>query len=394
MKKALTFICLSVLATASFAQKPLNFFVSQDVSYDDNIYLAASSYENQAFKNSGVKKESSIISSTAAGFDYYAGIPDTGLALALNGKAAYNAYTKDSSTNNFTGASAAASLANDIFSVSDSFMYTEDPANSAITDRAKRINNTADFSIKTSADNPIGIGLLANDSLDNYLDDQYKSLSRNKVSGGARLYYNISSKTNVFAEYVYSAISYNESSSDTKESKNNSAALGASGELASTITGSAKVSYDKRSYDKDIVGAETDKSLMGYNVSLTWEPTTQNSITLAGERKLEEADLWLSRYYVSTGVNLTLAQKIFDAFAASVTVGYENMAYPEANPAGKPYAGSKRSDDLVYVRPALDYAFQQWLSAGVWYQYRDRSSNQNDFEYASNKAGAYIKVMF
>ena len=86
-------------------------------------------------------------------------------------------------------------------------------------------------------------------------------------------------------------------------------------------------------------------------------------------------------------------QKIYDKLEASLTTGYENMAYPEPTAPLGTSDFSERKDNIVKVRPALDYKFQQWLSAGIWYQYKSRSSNQ-DFDYDSNKAGAYLKVMF
>ena len=380
MKKLFTAVCLVGLGVSAFAQQPLNLFVSQDISYDDNIYLTKED------------TKSSAVSSTAAGFDYSSKIPGSGLALALNGKAAYNAYTEDSSRNSYFDGRAGLGFGNSIFNVSDIFVYTEDPANSSLTDRAKRIYNGADFTIKTSANKPIGIGLSASDALDKYIDDEFKQLSRNRVNGGVQLYYNISPKTNVFGEYVYSATSYNDN--EANDSKSGTAAVGIDGQIAAKVTGRAKVTYESRTYDNELAGAQKDKSVAGYNVSVKWMPSEQNAIILAGERKMEETQFGVNRYYITTGVSLSLMQKIFDKLDASLTVAYEKMAYDEANPSSwSSYPNEKRSDNLVMVRPSLDYKFQKWLMAGVWYQYRDRSSNQ-DFDYSSNKAGAYVKVLF
>ena len=55
---------------------------------------------------------------------------------------------------------------------------------------------------------------------------------------------------------------------------------------------------------------------------------------------------------------------------------------------------TKRKDDLYIVRPELDYQFKDWLSAGVWYQFRTRNSNTERFEYDNNKAGVFVKAVF
>lgn len=400
MKKLFILTLLGLCAVGASAQNPLSFYASQEGSYDDNIYLVnedvLKDITNPALGKN--KKTSSGISTTTVGVDYSATIPETSLALALNGKAAYNAYSEDPGRNSYFDGLASASFGNSIFNVSDTFMYTSDPANSELTDRAKRIKNAADILVKTSANKPIGIGFFAGDVLDKYLDDEFETLSRNSVNGGVRLYYNVSSKTNLFAEYMHIATAYDKKQDpDTgieRDSSTDSIGVGINGQIAPKVTGSAKVSVDNRSYDKDLAGTDSKPSTVGYNLMLTWQPSTQNAITLEGERKMEETLFGNNRYYVTTGVSLTVMQKIFDKWEASLTAGYENMAYQEENPSTwTTYASEKRTDNIVKIRPALDYKFQQWLSAGIWYQYKSRSSNQ-DFDYNSNKAGAYLKVMF
>ncbi len=382
MKKLTLFVLLGLCAIGAFAQKPLNFYASQEAGFDDNIYLTKED------------TKSSAVSNTTVGVDYSSNIPGTGLDLALNGKGSYLAYTEDSGKNNYFEGLASASLGNSVFNISDTFLYTSDPANSELTDRAKRIRNAADILVKTSANKPLGIGFFGGDVLDKYLDDEFDSLSRNAVNGGVRLYYNISPKTNIFAEYNYTVTDYETQAASNRNSSTNGFGLGVNGQLSSKVTGSAKVTLDKRSYDKDIASTENNPSVAGYNLMLTWQPSIQNAVTLAGERKMEETIFGNNRYYITTGVSLTFMQKIFDKLDASLTAGYENMAYQEKNPSSWTYYPSqKRTDNIFKIRPALDYKFQQWLSAGVWYQYKSRSSDQ-DFDYDSNKAGAYLKVMF
>ena len=379
MKKLSVIMLLALCAVGAFAQGPLSFYASQEVSFDDNIYLTKED------------KKTSGISATTAGVDYSSNIPGTGLNVALNGKAAYNAYTEDPGKNSYFDGLASASLGNSVFNISDTFLYTSDPANSELTDRAKRLRNAADILVKTSANKPIGIGFFGGDVLDKYLDDEFETLSRNSLSGGVRLYYNISPKTNIFAEYVHTVTAYDKKGD--RDSSTNSAGLGISGKISSKVTGSAKVSFDSRTYDKEIAGRENEPTVVGYNVLLTWQPSAQNAITLSGERKMEDTIYSSNRHYVTTGVSLTFMQKIYDKLEASLTTGYENMAYPEPTAPLGTSDFSERKDNIVKVRPALDYKFQQWLSAGIWYQYKSRSSNQ-DFDYDSNKAGAYLKVMF
>lgn len=110
---------------------------------------------------------------------------------------------------------------------------------------------------------------------------------------------------------------------------------------------------------------------------------------MSGERRFEESVYENNRYFTDTLVSLYGSHKLSDKLTAGLTLAYENMAYDRAN-----NNGVKRSDDLFTVRPELDYQFQEWLSAGVWYQFRNRDSNTNGNDYASNKGGVFVKALF
>lgn len=102
-----------------------------------------------------------------------------------------------------------------------------------------------------------------------------------------------------------------------------------------------------------------------------------------------EETLWnVNRYFADTLVSLYASHKLSDKLTAAVTVSWENMAY------AKKVQNTKRDDNLYVVRPEIDYQFKEWLSAGVWYQFRTRHSNWTLADYDSNKAGAFVKAVF
>ncbi len=373
--------CLMFCALGVFASaEPFAWWASEDVSYDDNIYLT----ENN--------EKSSAISSTKLGAEYKANIPESGLNLEAKGYGGYNAYTEDNGKNGFWEGAAEVNLANDVFQIGDGFLFTSDPANSELTERAKRIGNTFYVSAKNSPENKISFGLLMDDVYTHYLESDWESLNRNRVNVGAEVFYNFSSKTNVFFETTYSDIVY--SSNTVNNSNGYNFALGAEGNIAPKVRGIAKAVYSVRKYDKDLtvgsVKADNYNDLLGYVVSLDYTPTNRNLIRLSGQRVMEETTFVANRYYVSSLIGLTLMQKLMDKWEASVKVSYENMYYPMSLGAGT----DKRNDNMYVVRPALDYKFEKWLSAGVWYQFRKRASNMSAVEYDNNKAGLYVKAIF
>lgn len=387
MRKASVLLLLlaMVIAMPAAAEKPLHFTASETVTYDDNIYLTD--------KNT----KDSFISTTRAGAEYKAPIPSTGLQLTADAGVGYHAYTENHDKNNYWEALGGFGIANEQLKLGDRVLYTSDPANNSLDERKKRLNNTGYFSYVTSHDKMFGLGFLASDSFDRYFDSDMQYLNRNRVNLGAQLYYNMTAKTHFFAEYIYSDIDYQESKGKLNNSHSHSLGLGVNGQIASKVTGTAKVTYDMRDYEQNREGYDKYNDLVGYYVALTWKPTTRDVLRLSGARKMEETRYGFNRYFADTLVSLYGAHKLTDKFTVSLNLAWENMDYAKRS------HGVKREDNLWSVRPELDYQFKEWLSAGVWYQLRLRDSNDyrtggiykgQDYDYSSNKVGVFVKATF
>lgn len=384
MKKLVALLLVTVLAAVpAFAEKPVRLVASETLSYDDNIYLTD--------KNT----KDSFISTTRLGAEYKSQIPSSSLQLAADAGVGYNAYTEKPSKNNYWDALGKVELSNDQLTLGDRLIYTSDPANSSLTERHKRMNNTGYFSYVTSREKMFGVGVFAEDVFDRYFDSEMQVLNRNRVNLGARLYYNMTAKTNFFAEYMYSDIDYtNYVSPDTginakvKNSHGHSLGLGVNGQIASKVTGTAKVTYDMRDYEQSLPGVHDYNDLVGYLVALTWKPSNRNVVRLSGERKMEETFWDVNRYFADTLVSLYGAHQLTEKLTASLTLAWENMDYD------RKVNDTKRKDDLYIIRPQLDYQFKNWLSAGVWYQFRTRRSNFKDADYDNNRAGVFVRAAF
>ncbi|MCR4662403.1 MAG: outer membrane beta-barrel protein [Endomicrobiaceae bacterium] len=378
MKKIIsTLLITCFVAVSVYAEKPFKFIVSEDVSYDDNIYLTKED------------KKSSIISSTQLFAEYLNSIPNSGLKFGANANVGYNAYSEAPAKNDYMNAALGFNLSNNKFFLEDNILYTADPATSELTERAKRINNIAAFRFKTSLEKRFSIGFSVSDILDKYIDDDYSDLNRNRINFGAQLYYNLSPKTSFYLGYVFSRLNYQETNIK-KDSIGNSLSLGVNGTITQKIKGTAQVSYDTRCYDNELENADRNVGLLGYLLSLTYEPTNKNSIEISGERKMEESTFANNRYYISTEIAAKYKQQICKKWTAGILVAYENMGYPET------VNDINRTDNLLKVRPSIDYKFKDNLLAGVWYQLRNKTSNydSDNVEYMDNKVGAQIKFCF
>ena len=143
-----------------------------------------------------------------------------------------------------------------------------------------------------------------------------------------------------------------------------------------------------RDYDKEKEGADNNSGIMGYLLSLTYDPTFRDTISLTGERKMEESCYANNRYYISTEVGVDYKHEFNTKWSAGIFASYENMAYPRS------VDGVKRSDDFVKVRPSIGYKFKDNLFASIWYQLKNKKSNCEFAEYTDNKVGAQVKFCF
>jgi hypothetical protein len=376
MKKVFVLVLTALFALPAFAAKPVTFIATEDVSYDDNIYL----------KNGGNDKKDSFISTTRVGANYKGQLPGSDLKLTAGALAGYNAYTEKPSTNNYWDALGSVELANEQFKLGDRLLYTSDPANNALTDRAKRMNNDAYVSFKTTNKKMFSVGLSVEDIFDRYFESNWSYLNRNRFNAGVQGFYNFNTKTNVFVEYMFSDIVYQDNGASN--STGHTVGLGVNGQIAPKVTGTAKVTYAMRDYSRNVTGAENHPDLFGYYAALTWKATSKDTITLSGERKMEETLYDINRYFTDTLIAVKGQHKFNSKWAASLLLGWEDMDYARA------ITGPKRHDTLFTVRPSVDYMFKDWLMAGVWYQYRTRDSNIHWADYDNNKAGITVKALF
>ncbi len=378
MKKLIVLLVSCLITSAVYADKPLKFILSEDVSWDDNIYLTKDG------------EKSSAISSTQLAAKYNNNIPNSSFKMNAGVNVGYNAYTEAPAKNDYMNAGVNFGLNNEFLKFDEKFSYTADPATSELTAREKRINNRISLGYKTSSKKKISLGISVADTYDRYTEDSKNSLNRNRVDAGLKVHYNLSAKTSVYAGYGIGIINYENNGTYNKknDSLNHSAVAGIEGDITAKVNGKAQVSYDYRKYDNVVGDLKDNASLVGYLVALTYEPSNRSSLSLSGERKMEESTYGKNRYYVSSQIGVEYKQKILTKWTASLYAAYENMGYPES------VNNKNRSDDLLNIKPSIEYKFREYLFGSVWYQFKDKLSNVDTVEYVANKVGVQVKFVF
>ncbi len=127
-----------------------------------------------------------------------------------------------------------------------------------------------------------------------------------------------------------------------------------------------------------------------FSLGLTYQPFPATSINLVGFRNIVGSSDLAGQDYFATGFELNVSQQFFQKLVAAVSFGYENDVYFGTTVV----TPTNRVDNYVYVRPRLTYAFVDWFSVSIWYEYRETVSTQETSSFTNNRAGLEFLTKF
>lgn len=130
-----------------------------------------------------------------------------------------------------------------------------------------------------------------------------------------------------------------------------------------------------------------------FNLGASWQALENTSVALDAYREDRPSYTYSGRNYTGTGFRASLRQLFLEKYVAMLAFGYEHTDYTfVAGSTGAP----DRSDDYFWVRPTLDYHFDDHWVMGVFYQFRIKSSDQpaDAYDYSNNQVGIYSSYKF
>ncbi|MDD4004272.1 MAG: outer membrane beta-barrel protein, partial [Elusimicrobiaceae bacterium] len=194
-------------------------------------------------------------------------------------------------------------------------------------------------------------------------------------------------KTQLQAGYTFAQVKYKD---NTRNNSNiHKVDGGLMGQVAPKVTGEIIAGVQFRDYSNNFNTASNKATTFSYGITLAWTPGVNSTLTLKGIRDNIESIYVNSRYYTSTLTDLEFEHK-FGKLVGNMSIGYENARYPEITTG---YT-DKRSDDYLHVSADLDYNIQKWLKVGAGYMFRNRSSNENTYNYDDHQVACQIKATF
>jgi hypothetical protein len=127
-----------------------------------------------------------------------------------------------------------------------------------------------------------------------------------------------------------------------------------------------------------------------FRVGASYQPFDGTAISVEASRRIYSSAATVGQNFAATGGTVSVRQRLFDRFFATVAGGYEDAAYQSTG--GQ--EDIPRHDQYAFVRPSIAFAFRKWVNLELYYQYRRNLSTTLFSDFDSNVAGAQASVSF
>lgn len=123
----------------------------------------------------------------------------------------------------------------------------------------------------------------------------------------------------------------------------------------------------------------------------TWKALENTQVSLNVYRRDQVSLATQSENYYVTGFRATLQHRFREKYILTLQGGYENYDYYDTTDTN---VGPDRNDDYFWFSPVLAFQVNERTQVGVFYQFRDRESNDSSFDFVNNQLGVFAKYAF
>ena len=221
-----------------------------------------------------------------------------------------------------------------------------------------------------------------------YMDKKYNnnrattfSRDREDTSVDGRIYYKIMPKTSLLFDARYTDIDYDNDAPGVAslDGSSYSALMGLTWAATYKTTGKATIGYRQRDFDS----TRKDDGGLAWEAEVIWQPRTYSTFNLSTSSEFKETN----------GTGNAIEE---DAVTFGWTHYWQDRLSTNANfrYASNDFAGDTtgRDDDLINMGVSLNYEMRRWLTVGASYDYDERDSNFNSFDYERNVVQAFFTV--
>ncbi|MFC1590682.1 outer membrane beta-barrel protein [Candidatus Omnitrophota bacterium] len=354
---------------------------SSEGYYDSNIYLEEKNNENQDFvfdTQVGVMLKSPLLPEREEDF----------LGTAYYHMDIIN-FAKNSHrdrVDHHAGGLFDLDFANDFaLRIKDDFDKTADPPNSERTTLDKRYRNTFNTTLNYDRDK-IGLGGGYRMVRDGYNELTMFDKYDNRLTG--TFFYQVAPKTKAFVEYNLGFITYDlhETNSD---SVYNQLRVGATGEYWPKVTGTVKFGFRAVDYHRESSGDYYNATAFA---NLKYDVSERTAINLSGDRTTNESTYASNAYFEKNKLALKINHDLMERVSCNGGSFIQYNRYPEdSNEAGEV---TKRKDVLWGANIGLKYDIKDWIITTAGYEFKQRDSKFNTFDYYDHKVSTKLAIAF
>jgi len=206
--------------------------------------------------------------------------------------------------------------------------------------------------------------------------NDYRDREDHAVSG--YVFYKATPKTSVFLEYEYITVDYDKDIKD--DNHENNLYGGLQWKVTDKSRGRIKLGYGQKSFEGS---TEDDRNSFLAEVQLDHRFTRKTSMFVRASRRDGEADTQGTRDVLRYRLKVGYVQNLTAKVTARLAAHYYRDEYD-----GEITVGSQtdeRTDDKYGGEFALGYAPTRWLNLSAGYDYKERDSNFETYDYRTHK---------
>lgn len=209
----------------------------------------------------------------------------------------------------------------------------------------------------------------------------YRDVDRNRLTG--TFFYRIAPKTRLLFQASLGDYDYiTKSQFPDQSSKETFYLAGVEWDITAKTSGSFKLGYQGKNFDQKVY---SDITGLSYMLDMTWKPNTYSTIKITASRMTQESSQLFTSAFVTNTYSVDAEHEITPRTKLKAAYAYDN-------------------DDIVTVRNRTDkrhnivlgveHSLLTWLSIGLDYQFIERSSDFEIYEYQANIIGLSLTTTF
>jgi len=209
----------------------------------------------------------------------------------------------------------------------------------------------------------------------NYDEDEDTFLDRSDNAIDLYGYFNFTERHAFFINYDYVDVGYNEEF-DVKDNEQHFLYVGWDWTSTEKTELLVKLGYQQKKYDENST-FEDNPEEFAFEIQGKHDFTEKTKLITILNHKMEESDSSVAAGKTVSTFWLRFEHKFSNRFTGLIDLKYENADYDQI-------VSTEREDAEFFIKPAIQYVFNDWFMSELAYSYNKRDSTDDQFDFETN----------